>query len=162
GTLFLSASCRKAVSKTDRPAREALAFLGVLGDPADLSLFESYLEHPALGVAAATGMGSLGRIAAVPILIEPIKNPRISYPAGFAFTRMTGADDIFSGPPVPPPDDLTEEEKERWGLGPSPDPDRAQAWWLKEKARFHADGRWQAGIDVRGNPLGEPFNSLPL
>ena len=158
----LGTTCRRAASRQGNPDAEALAFLGVLGDPADLSVLQAALGQPGLAVAALRGLGALGRVEAVPLLIGLMENPELAPAAGAAFQRITGAEDIAAEkPPQPPADEITEED-EFADDTPPPDPARAQAYWNKHQAAFDPNGRWQAGQEVSADPLGAAFNALPL
>lgn len=158
----LDETCRKAATRAASPAPEALTFLGVVGSPGDLTILVNATSRPGLAVAAIDGLGALGASGAVPFLLDRMVEPRLAHACGRAFSRITGASDLEASAPLPPPDDLTEEEKESWDESLPPDPAKAAAWWEREKARFRPEGRWQSGRDVSKDPLGEGFDALPL
>jgi uncharacterized protein (TIGR02270 family) len=162
GLLGLDESCRQAGTRLQNPVPEALEFLGVLGNPKDLSILQNAMTRPALVGAALSGIGKLGSVAAIPLLLESIGNEKLTHAAGRAFVRITGAKDIEAAKPLPPPEDATEEEIQDWDTSFPPDPAKTRAWWEKEKGRFTVDGRWQAGFDVSKTPFGENFDAMPL
>jgi len=158
----LGTACRRAASRRTTPDAQALAFLGVLGDPADASVLQAALAQPGLADAALRGLGALGRVEAIPSLIALMENPDLALAAGAAFQRITGAEDIEAEKPAPPPADEGTEEEEFADDTPPPDPARAQAYWSEHQAAFDPSGRWQAGQEVSADPLGAAFNALTL
>jgi uncharacterized protein (TIGR02270 family) len=162
GLLGLDDSCRLAGTRPQDPVPEALEFLGVLGNPKDLALLQNAMSRPELVGAALAGIGKLGSITPIPMLLESIANDMLAHAAGRAFVRITGAKDIEAAKPLPPPEGATEEEIQDWDTSLPPDPAKARAWWEKEKARFSAEGRWQAGFDVSKTPFEENFDAMPL
>jgi uncharacterized protein (TIGR02270 family) len=162
GLLGLDDSCRQAGTRLQNPVPEALEFLGVLGNPKDLPILQNAVSRPELVGAAFSGIGKLGSIAAIPMLLEAIGNDKLAHAAGRAFVRITGAKDIEAAKPLPPPEGATEEQIQDWDTTLPPDPAKARAWWEKEKSRFAAEGRWQAGFDVSKTAFGENFDAMPL
>jgi uncharacterized protein (TIGR02270 family) len=162
GLLGLDDSCRQAGTRLQNPVPEALEFLGVLGNPKDLALLQNAVSRPELVVAAFSGIGKLGSITAIPNLLDAIGNDKLAHAAGRAFVRITGAKDIEAAKPLPPPEGASEEEIQDWDTSLPPDPAEASAWWEKEKGRFKAEGRWQAGFDVSKTPFGENYDAMPL
>jgi uncharacterized protein (TIGR02270 family) len=152
--------CRAAAAGPGAPP-EALAFLGVVGREEDLALLEQALAHAELAEAAASGLGSMGSVVAIPRLLEAMRDPRLCRAAGEAFQRITGARDI-EGEPPPPPAELDEDEAAFWDDDPAPDPDLAEEFWEVRRAHFDPAGRWQAGRRVDVDLLGEGFDGLPL
>lgn len=162
GVPDLASMCRRAAGRPENPPGAALAFLGVLGDPQDLPLFQNSLGRKPLALAALAGLGALGRTEAIPALIEAMTDKDLTQAAGAAFTRITGANDIRADKPLPPPEGLSEEELEFFDPIFPADPAKARAWWEREKGRFTGEGRWQAGREVSKEPLGAAFQRLPL
>jgi len=136
GLLGLDDACRVAATRAQDPVPEALAFLGVLGDPKDLGLLQNAIVRPPLAEAALAGLGALGSAAAIPALLEAMADETLGPFAARALVRVTGAPEA---------------------LGPG-----AKAWWSGAKARFTPEGRWQSGHDVAKTPLGPAFRELPL
>jgi uncharacterized protein (TIGR02270 family) len=162
GLPLLIESCRRAAMQPQSAPQSAVVFLGVLGDVQDLQLLQGAARIKPLAPAAIEGLGALGRIAAIPLLIQAMRDPALTRAAGAAFVRITGATGIEADHPLPPPPDLPEEEKEFWDESRPPDPDRALAYWDKAKSGFTSEGRWQAGREVSQAPLGDGFDALPL
>ena len=154
--------CRSAASGTGPAAAEALAFLGVVGDVDDLRLLRDTLSDPALASAALRGMGALGTVEAIPALLEAMADPALSVEAGAAFACITGAEGIEADEPVPPPDGLSEDERDLLEPVVPADPDKAAAWWNEARSGFEASGLWQAGLDLAEDTLGPRFDLLPL
>ncbi|MEN9365830.1 MAG: hypothetical protein RL489_188 [Pseudomonadota bacterium] len=103
--------------------------------------------------------GIAGDAFIVPWLIGQMADPLVSRLAGEAFSRLTGADlaaldlerkppegasdGLYGGPNDDPDDDnvaLDEDESLPW-----PDPERVQAWWQANQARFPAGQRFFVG-----------------
>lgn len=142
---------------------EALACLGVLGDRADLPLLRAALDDAALANAALAGLGALGDPQAVPSILARMGSAGTAIAAGAAFVRITGATGIEAAEPLPPPEDMPDEEKEFWEAPRPPDPERARAFWAGNEARFAAAARWQGGVDVSAAPpKPEILDLLPL
>jgi len=147
GLMGLDDSCRQAGTRLQNPVPEALEFLGVLGNSKDLAVLQNAMTRPELVDAALSGMGKLGLVVAIPTLLDAMAREPIAHAAGRAFVRMTGVAlaEISSADAAAPAE-----------------PAKARAWWEKEKSRFTAEGRWQAGFDVAKTPFGENFDALPL
>ncbi len=147
GLMGLDDSCRQTGTRLQNPVPEALEFLGVLGNPKDLPILQNAMSRPELAGAALSGIGKLGSVAGIPALLDAISNEKLAHAAGRAFVRLTGvaAAEISSADAAAPPD-----------------PAKARDWWEKEKGRFKAEGRWQAGFDVSKTPFGEHFDAMPL
>lgn len=136
---------------------EAVAFLGVVGDPVDRPLLEAALRRdPTVAVAGIEGLGSLGDPAGVPALLEAMTVPVLASAAADAFVRTVGPVDLrphagTGGAAQSEDDDV-----------PLPDPERARAAWASRRAGMAPGGRWQAGIDVQRLGLEEALARLPL
>jgi uncharacterized protein (TIGR02270 family) len=157
----LAELCRHAVGRPNDPPATAAEFLGVIGEESDLSLLRRSLDNPAIAPMALAGLGALGAAAAIPALLEAMRDPDLGGAAGAAFKRITGAEEIDASEPAPPPEGLDEDELELVETPPAPDPDKARDWWEREKGRFAPEGRWQVGMEVSG-ALDEFFDQLPL
>jgi hypothetical protein len=139
-----------------------LAFLGVLGDPECLGLLHQSLARADLALGAARGLGALGRLEAIPALLEAMTKPELARAAGDAFRRITGAEDLTgerAERAEPPGPDL---EAEFADDEPTPDPVKARAWWQARQAEFKPSRRWQAGREVDGTGAAAEFRALPL
>ena len=161
GVPGLVALCRRAATKNSGPAPEAVSFLGVLGDQQDMPLLESLIE-PGHSGPPGIALAAMGHVRAILPLLKAMTEPKLAHAAGAAFVRITGAEKIEAAASVPPPPDLSEDEKDFWDDTKPPDPERARAWWEKRKGAFAPEGRWQSGRDFSRAPLGEGFRSLPL
>ena len=133
----LDESCRQAGTRAHNPVPEALEFLGALGDPKDVAVFQNMMSHPALATAALSALGKLGFVAGIAMILEAIGDDDRGRAAAAAFARMTGASGLE-------------------------DQGASRAWWEQEKDRFAAVGRWQSGIDVSKSPLGQDFDAMRL
>jgi len=158
----LAQICRQAAVRSTNPSSAAVAFLGVLGEDQDVALMRQAIDRPDLAQAALAGLGALGRSSAIPVVLDAMRHPELALAAGEAFRRITGAEDIDASAPLPHPEGLSAEEVELAEPVTPPDPDKAREWWEREKGRFHAEGRWQIGLEVSKTPLGGVFNQLPL
>lgn len=161
GTEGLDGICWQAASRPSDPDPEALAFLGVLGDARGFSLLHESLARPELAVAALRGMGALGRIEAIPLIIQAMRDPALAVTAGAAFTRITGEDDIRPDKPAPtrPADDA--ESGDDWYEDLLPTFERVESRWAAISSRFDPRRRWQLGREVPGVHR-PPFETLSL
>jgi uncharacterized protein (TIGR02270 family) len=152
-------ACRAAASGP-RCIAEAVAFLGVIGEPDDIGTLKAALMRAESANAALAGMGSLGSPAAVPLILDAMEVPELASAAADAFTHVTGVHDITltRAPAVSPTEDAEDEIDDL----PSPDPQRARAVWDGLKARFASSPRWEAGRDVSSMDLGTALATLPL
>lgn len=135
----LDDACRRAAARPKDPVPEALEFLGVVGGDGDLAFLAGAARHPQLAASGIAALGRLGRVGAIPTLLERIEDSDLALPASRAFTRITGH-----------------------GTAGAIGSLAARDWWEEAKSRFSADGRWQAGRHVSKAPLGEGFDDLPL
>lgn len=141
---------------------EALAFLGVLGHPADVEPLLRGLEKAETRDAAIEGLGALGAPAAIPALIEAMRDGAAAEPAAAAFARITGFEDIRGE--RPPPDLEPESLEAEFGdpeLGPV-EAERARAWWDAHADAFDAQRLWQTGMDAGAEPGAPEWNAWPL
>jgi hypothetical protein len=141
---------------------EVLEFLGVLGEAQDVSLLAACSRDLKLAPAALAGLGALGRVAAVPVLIEAMSSAERAVTAGAAFVRITGATRIEGEARTPPSETPPEDASEAPPAEKPPDPERVRAYWEKHKERFDRAARWQAGMDVTELHASPGFDALPL
>lgn len=150
----LATLCRGVAVADPVAAGEAIAMLGVLGDPMDLELLRAATRDPSRAVAAIEALGALGRVEAVPPLLAMLDDEALARPAAAAFTRITGQaiDDLAPDPGAAGEGDDDAE--------PLPDARHANSAWERMQARFSPDTRWQAGIRLDG--WGPFVDGLPL
>jgi uncharacterized protein (TIGR02270 family) len=148
GLTELVAICREAATRESEPIPEALSFLGVVGEAADLALFEQALGDPALSGAALRGLGALGQPAGVERILTALEDPGTAHDAAAAFQRITGATDLSAEQPLEPPPDLPEEDVDFWDDSLDVDPELGRAWWKENGSRFEEGKRWQSGLEV--------------
>jgi uncharacterized protein (TIGR02270 family) len=159
GLPHLDQLCRSLVSDTRVTVPETLEFLATFGQLNDLPLIERFLGSVELAPAAVCALGKLGRIAAIPLLLDLIDNTPFAAAAGRAFVRIVGANNVTFR--VEPRRDGTEERDQVSQDEPTVDPQNARSWWKSSKHHFTTEGRWQAGKEV-SRPIGESFDTLPL
>jgi uncharacterized protein (TIGR02270 family) len=156
GLADLSNVCRAAAIEGDVVG---LAFLGTLGDPADLSIIERCVRNPKLAPVAVSTLGAMGRVQCVPLLLELIADKQLGVPATAAYKRITGASGIEDEKPFPPPP-VAEGEDEDEAL--PPDPGKAKADWQRRQSTLTPDRAWQGGIGITDGVLPVGFDDLPL
>jgi uncharacterized protein (TIGR02270 family) len=144
--------CRSAAARDSDPDREAIFLLGVLGDPADLPLLQGLADRPDSAPTAVAALGAMGRVEAVPFLIELMADSDLGITATAAYKRITGAHDIEGEKPFPPPE-VPEGEDEEEAL--PPDPEKARADWERRRNELIPGVSWQAGVPV-------PEGSFPV
>ncbi len=140
--------CRRAAMRAPSPCLEALGFLGVFGIRDDLSLLENLLHRDDLAAASLEALGAAGYAESIPTVLRQAAIPSRAAAAARAFSRITGAS-------VPVPAPAGDEAH-------PPDPKPLLDRWAREKGRFPAEGRMQAGLRLGADALGEPFDRLPL
>jgi uncharacterized protein (TIGR02270 family) len=151
--------CRDAALREIDPDPEAVAFLGVLGDPADVGTLHKVLGRRELAAAAIGAFGAMGRVGAVPLLIELMADDELGATATEAYRRITAAPDIEAGKPFPPPE-VAEGEDEDEAL--PPDPLKARADWETRGPQMSPEVRWQSGLPVPSGQLPPSFDMLTL
>lgn len=151
--------CRDAAAREIDPDPEAVAFLGVLGDFADVAALHKVLGRRALAAAAIGAFGAMGRVEAVPLLIELMADDELGVTATEAYRRITAAPDVEREKPFPPPE-VAEGEDEDEAL--PPDPLKARADWEKRGPQMTSDVRWQSGFAVPSGQLPPAFDALTL
>jgi uncharacterized protein (TIGR02270 family) len=147
----LEKRCRQAATHADAPSIDALWFLGVFGNPDDLHLLETAARDEECASEAIAALGSLGRVAAIPLLIELMGNDGAHAPdAADAFTRITGleVDRLTAAPSAEDPGDSTDEDATEIEGPARPDAAGAEASWSAHAEHFDPSGRWQCGIEV--------------
>ena len=155
----LAELCRAAATRPTDPDPEALRLLGVLGDPADEAVLRSALARPELARTAVAALGALGRVTAVPLLLELSRDKALGVLAAFAYQRLTGARDVFGSKPWPPPP-VAEGEDEVEDLPPAPE--QIAADWRQREPKLAKDRSWQFGQELGPTSLPAGFDSLPL
>ena len=105
----------------------------------------------------------MGRIEAIPLLIQAMENEDTTAAAGAAFQRITGASasDIAGARPEPPPPQPDLETEFADDAAP-PDPGKAKAWWETRRNAFDPVGRWQAGDQIVADQPTTRLHRLPL
>jgi hypothetical protein len=138
--------CRAAAAREVDPDPEAVLFLGVLGEPEDLTLLETLLEHPDVAPTAVAAMGSMGCVTAIPVLLELMTDEALGVLATRAYKRITGAEDVEGEAPFPPPE-VPEGEDESEDL--PPDPEKAREDWEGRGRSMSSAVPWQLGLPVQ-------------
>lgn len=154
--------CLAAATDLRRAHTTALAFLGVLGHPADFDPLLRALEKSETVEAAVEGLGALGAPASVPVLISAMEDEALAESAARAFVRITAFEDIRGERPAPDLDPQSlDEEFEEQEEGPV-DANRARAWWDAHAKAFHPARLWQAGLDTGSGVGGPVWTTWPL
>lgn len=151
--------CRDAATRDIDPDVEAVAFLGVLGEAADVATLHAVLARRELAPTVIGAFGAMGRVEAVPLLLELIADDELGVPATEAYRRITAAPDVEGERPFPPPE-VPEGEDEVEAL--PPDPEKARADWARRGPHMTPDVRWQAGVAMPPGQLAPGFDALPL
>ena len=152
----LADTCRGAAVQGDVVG---LGFLGTLGDPTDMGLIEKAIRNPELASVAVSTLGTMGRVQAVPLLLELMADSALGVPATAAYKRITGATGIEGEKPVPRPP-VAEGEDEEEALPPNPE--KARADWQHRRPAMAPDRAWQGGVGVTDGELPVAFNDFPL
>ena len=156
GLAELGDACRAAATQGDIVG---LAFLGTLGDPADMRLIERAVRQPTLAPVAVSTIGAMGRVQSVPLLLELMADKQLGVSAAAAYKRITGANSVEGEKPFPPPP-VAEGEDEEEAL--PPDPAKAKADWEQRQSGMPSDRAWQAGVGIADGMLPIGFDTLPL
>jgi uncharacterized protein (TIGR02270 family) len=151
----LADTCRAAAARGDAAG---LAFLGTLGDSRDLGLLERTVRDPALSRDAIAAMGVMGRVQAIPLLLELMTDAALGVPATAAYKRITGATGVEGAKPFPPPAAEGDDEDEAL----PPDPVKARRDWERRQSEMTSDRAWQSGIGIADGLLPAEFDELPL
>jgi uncharacterized protein (TIGR02270 family) len=158
GLRGLEPLCRDTALDSERPSVAALRFLGVFGNAVDLPLLEAAAADAECGAAALAALGTLGRVQAVPGLIDRMASdePHVTE-AAEAFRRITGLEDVpmreraANRPEEPAARDATgpvdPEDSE-----PEPDVDALRTWWDAHRDGYDEGVRWKDGVAVSGAP----------
>ncbi|MDP1861344.1 MAG: hypothetical protein Q8K82_21900 [Gemmatimonadaceae bacterium] len=149
--------CRAAATSGQDPA--ALSFLGTLGDPRDVVVLEAAVRRPELATTAVAALGAMGRVTAIPLLLELMADSTLGVVVTAAYKRITGAENVEGEKPFPPPP-VAEGEDEEEAL--PPDPAKAKADWKRRESTMTSDVAWQSGIAVPDGALPPEFGDLPL
>jgi len=145
GVQGIQRHCRGASSRDADPDTETIFMLGILGDPADLPLLQGLTKRPDVAPVAVGALGAMGRVQAIPLLLELMADDRLGVPATASYKRITGAHDVEGEKPFPPPA-VAEGDDEEETL--PPDPEKAKADWRKREKTMTPDFAWQAGVPI--------------
>jgi uncharacterized protein (TIGR02270 family) len=149
-------ACRAGSRRATNADRWAVAMLGVLGEAEDAAALITASQREPVRDAAMVGLGYLGDPAGIERTLEAMADPLLIVAAGEAFRQITGADiDAREEPrdsqtPERPVGDPAEFLPER----PTPDPERATAFWNRKGSEFRAGQRYRFGVllDVESVP----------
>jgi len=159
GVPGLPRHCRSAGSREVDPDPEAIRFLGIVGETGDVALLQSLLRGPELGLDAVAALGALGRVEAIPILLELMGDEALGGAAALAYQRITGAEDL-QGEEPPPSAEAAEEEDEP--ALPHADPAKARADWEARRGSMSPKASWQLGRPVDPGPMLPHWEELTL
>jgi hypothetical protein len=155
----LGAYCRAAAAREVDPDPEAVRFLGVLGEPGDVATLQALLSRSEVTEVAVEALGALGRVEAVPLLLDLMSDKALGVLATAAYRRITGAPDVEGEKPFPPPE-VGEGEDEDEAL--PPDPAKARADWAARQSRMTPGQRWQSGLAIPDAQRPPEFDGLTL
>jgi len=159
----LETLCREAALDREAPVLEAMRFLGVFGNPVDLPLLEAAAADEECGAVAIEALGALGRVQAIPVLIERMEEGEAHVrAAAAAYARITAFADLGGERPAGEGVSDAADEEDEEDDAPPPDPDRARAWWAGNAERFPEEARWKDGIDVSEMPAPRLDSPLSL
>jgi uncharacterized protein (TIGR02270 family) len=144
----------------DNPCRESIEFFAVCGTESDARLLVQLTKNEKTSLAAVKSMGGVGAPVLILYLIELMADPVLGDAAAQSLERIAFYSVPRGDPPQPPPD-ATEEELDFWNPPSPPIPELAKAWWHENKSLFSNGRRYQAGVCISENPLGEHFDQLP-
>ncbi len=144
--------CLEAAYREENPSLEALKFLGVIGDEAEIGQIEQALDDFPVAGAALCALGSLGYTQPIPAIIKALSNPLVAHAAAAAFLRITAAENV-QGEPLKPPAEISEEEADFWDEHVEADPLLAEQWWQNNAEQFAKNERYQGGCAVQGWPV---------
>jgi hypothetical protein len=156
GLADLARTCRAAAGQRDPIA---FAFLGTIGDPADVGMIERAVRDPELAPVAVGALGAMGRVQSVPLLLELIADADLGTAATAAYKRITGAVRIEGEKPLPSPP-VAERDDEDESL--PPDPAKAKADWQQRQSIMTPDRTWQGGLGIADGVIPVGFDELPL
>ena len=131
----------------------------MVGEERDLAVLQAAVRRADLAEAAIAGVGAMGRVAAIPWLIELMADEPLGIFATAAYRRITGAEHVEGARPFPPPP-VAEGEDEEEAL--PPDPAKAAADWKKRSKTMTDDRAWQSGVAVDDAGLSPDFDRLTL
>jgi len=151
--------CRSMATRGTDPDAEAVSFLGIVGEEQDLELLQAAMRRSDLAEDAVAAVGALGRVAAIPWLIELMADKALGVFATSAYRRITGASHVEGSRPFPPPP-VAEGEDEDENL--PPDPAKAAADWKQRSKTMTADRAWQSGVAINDVRLPPEFDRLTL
>ena len=154
-------ACREAAARMGPLDAEAISFLGVVGGQEDVVRLQATLSNPEVSGAGIAGLGRLGLPSVVPILLGELESEVHAEQAAEAYWRITGQE-VPKGEAPGPPEGLSEDELDFWEPTPPILAEQAKAQWQSSSVRFDPAKRYQVGLCVSDDPLGEVFDQLPL
>lgn len=144
----------------EEPCLESIRFLAVCGTESDARLLVQLSKSETTALAAVKAMGGVGAPVLIPYLIEMLADPVLGDAAAQALERIAFYS-VPRGDAPEPPQDASEEVLDFWNPPSPPILSAAKSWWHENQSLFSIGRRFQAGICVSENPLGEHFDSLP-
>lgn len=123
-----------------RSIPEAIAFLGVVAEPADIEFFRSMLARPDLRELGLAAIGAAGNVNTIPDLLALAADAELAPLARAAFVRITGAANLSA----------------------AEDPQALVAWWADQGSRFAKTARWQWGVEITPAMSLDALDTLPL
>ena len=157
----LLVACREATARMGLTDAEAISFLGVVGGQEDVARLQATLSNPEVSAAGIAGLGRLGLPSVVPILLGELESEVHGEQAAEAYWRITGQE-VPKGEAPGPPEGMSEDELDFWEPTPPILAEQAKAEWESLSKQFDPTKRYQVGLCVSDDPLGEVFDQLPL
>lgn len=155
----LADRCRALATRETDPDPEAVSFLGVLGEPQDVTVLQSLVGREPIAHEAVAALGAAGRVEGVPTLLELMADDALGIVATAAYRRITAAPDVEGHMPFPRPE-VPEGEDEEEAL--PPDPEKAAADWAQRASNMTPESAWQSGVAIADHQLPETLDELPL
>ncbi len=159
GDSAIASRCRQQIAQ-DRPCHDAIRCLGVVGSAQDVPALVKLAQDESTALPAIEALGILGACEVVPHLVDMLSGPHSAQTAAESLERITGRT-VPRGDPLPPPEHLSDDERDFWFHPGDPIVDAVQQWWDQNRASFEPGKRYQAGICVSDDPLGAVFDQLP-
>jgi HEAT repeat protein len=144
----------------DKPCLESIRFLAVCGTESDARLLMQLTRNETTAMSAVKAMGGVGAPILIPFLIDLLASPVLGDAAALALER-TAFYSVPRGDAPEPPPDASEEVLDFWNPPSPPIPAPAMAWWNENQSLFSSGRRYQAGVSVSENPLGDHFDLFP-
>ena len=150
---------REAALRRAAPDAEAVSLPGATGEAAEERLVRGCLDRPDLAAHAVQALGALGRVTAMPRLLDLLSDPQLGVLAAKAYLRLTGSEAAFGAMPFPRPQ-MAEGEDESEDLPPAPAAARAD--WQRRQGSMPAATTWSYGCPVPHDALPTAFDELRL